>query len=235
MTRIPLIAWPSLSISGEFLLVLVLLVLLVLAPCQKVQCKDQDSAAVSIVGAGALLAGRFDNAAQVTQDQDRRRQTAQDAPLPHVIVTVEPTQRSDWELWRVHMDVDPEVAREAGADTSLDAVWAMNISQRGIDHSLQLIPYSLRASVNIAAVKAASFDEAQWLSLEACALRGQFDATHIAVQVGGDEMCVAAAMGLGGKLAFLPSLIEREGDSLHYQLMYLGNPLRVDARVLKNG
>jgi len=43
-------------------------------------------------------------------------------------------------------------------------------------------------------------------------------------------MCVAAAMGLGGKRAFFPSSIERQGDWLHYQLMYLGNPLRIDAR-----
>lgn len=220
-------------VSRAFVPVAVLVASVSVAPSEMAQCKEPEPPAASIAGVAALLAGRFDNAAQVAQD--RGRASARNPPLPHVTVTVEPTQRSGWELWRVHMDVDPEVAREAGADTALDAVWAMNISRGSNDHSLQLIPYSLRASVNAAAVKADAFDEAQWLSLEACVLRGQFGEKHIVVQVGGDEMCVAAAMGLGGKRAFLPSLIEREGDSLHYQLMYLGNPLRIDARAVASG
>jgi hypothetical protein len=36
--------------------------------------------------------------------------------------------------------------------------------------------------------------------------------------------------GLGGKRAFLPNSVEREGDWLHVQLMYFGRPWRVDAR-----
>jgi|GEM_PF-1843714 hypothetical protein len=206
----------------------VLIGLVMLAPQRMAQCEERSAATVSIVGIGAFLAGKFDNAAQVAQD--RMRPSVQSPPVPHVSITVEPTQRSGWELWRVHMDVDPEVAREAGADTSLDAVWAINISPNTDDKSYQLIPYSVRPSVNSAAVKASAFDEAQWFALEACALRGDFGPARIAAQVSGDEMCVAAAMGLGGKRAFFPSSIERKGDWLHYQLMYLGNPLRIDAR-----
>jgi len=206
----------------------VIIGLVILASPRMAQGEERTASAVSIVGIGAFLAGHFDNADQVTQD--RVRPSVQSAPVPHVSITVEPTQRSGWELWRVHMDVDPEVAREAGADTSLDAVWAINISPNADDKSYQLIPYSVRPSVNSAAVKAAAFDEAQWFALEACALRGDFGASRIVAQVSGDEMCVAAAMGLGGKRAFFPSSIERQGDWLHDQLMYLGNPLRIDAR-----
>jgi hypothetical protein len=129
----------------------------------------------------------------------------------------------------VHMDVDPAVAESAGSATSLDAVWAMNISRKANDKSLQLIPYTLRPSLNAETVNASAFDETQWLTLEACMLRGDFGKSRIVAQVAGDEMCVAEGMGLGGKRAFLPSWIEREDDSLHVQLVYLGNPLRIDA------
>jgi hypothetical protein len=36
-------------------------------------------------------------------------------------------------------------------------------------------------------------------------------------------------MGLGGKRAFLPSWIERQGDWLRVQLIYFGKPWRVNA------
>jgi hypothetical protein len=48
-------------------------------------------------------------------------------------------------------------------------------------------------------------------------------------------MCVAVTMGLGGKRAFLPNSIEREGDWLHVQLMYFGKPLRVNAQRVPAG
>ncbi len=87
--------------------------LALLAPVEWAPCKEPEPPAASIAGVAALLAGSFDNAAQIAQD--RGRASPQVPPLPHVTVTVEPTQRAGWELWRVHMDVDPEVAREAGA------------------------------------------------------------------------------------------------------------------------
>src|SRR5882757_5160477 len=99
-----------------------LLILLVLAACQAVPVQPavqaQDEAVVSNAAVGALLAGRYDNAAQVAQALDTA--TTENPAPPHVIVTIEPTQQADWQLWRVHMDVD--------ANTMLDAVWAMNIT-----------------------------------------------------------------------------------------------------------
>jgi len=204
----------------------VMLILATLAARQTAQSKEQDAAAVSIAGVGALLAGHYDNSAQAAKGHA----TVENPAPPHVTVTIEPTQRADWELWRVHMDVDPAVAQSAGSDTSLDAVWAMNISRRSNDKSIQLVPYTLRPSVSAATVNASAFDETQWLSLEACVLLGDFGKSRIVAQVAGDEMCVAEGMGLGGKRAFLPSSIDRERDWLHVQLTYLGNPLRVDAR-----
>jgi hypothetical protein len=191
--------------------------------------KAPDAAAASIADVGALLAGRYDNSAQVAQG----KAAADDHPPQHVVITIEPTQRPDWEIWRVHMDVDPAVAQAAGSDESLDAVWALNISRSSPGKRLQLIPYTLKPALDEASVKAPAFDQGQWLPLEACALNGDLGASRILAQSPADEMCVAETMGLGGKRAFLPSRIEREGDSLRIQLIYFGQPWLVDARRIK--
>lgn len=190
------------------------------APCA------QTFAAVSPAEVAALLAGRYDNAAQVTAG----RKKGDDPPPQHVVITVEQTRAADWSIWRVHMDVDPAVASAAGSDTSLDAVWAMNLVRKPQDQGLRLIPHTLNPSVDPDTVDAARFDQTQWLPLEACMLGGTFAVSRITAQATADEMCVAETMGLGGKRAFLPSLIEREGDWLHVQLIYFGKPWRVDAR-----
>lgn len=201
-------------------------VLALLAAYPTAQCKERADDTASVTSIGALLAGRYDNSAQVAKDK------AKHPPSQHVTITIEPTPQADWELWRVHMDVDPEVAASAGSDTSLDAVWAMKFSRNPRNKSLQLIPYAPRPSIDIATLSASAFDETQWMSLEACALEGDFRTSRIAIQVPPDEMCVAVTMGLGGKRAFLPNSVEREGDWLHVQLMYFGRPWRVDARRL---
>jgi hypothetical protein len=188
--------------------------------------KAPDAAAASIADVGALLAGRYDNSAQVAQGKS----AADDRPPQHVVITIEPTQRPDWDIWRVHMDVDAAVAQAAGSDESLDAVWALNISRPAPGKPLQLIPYTLRPSLDEASVKASTFDQGQWLPLEACALNGDLGTSRIVAQSPTDEMCVAETMGLGGKRAFLPSRIERQGDSLRIQLIYFGKPWLVDAR-----
>jgi hypothetical protein len=204
----------------------IILALTILAACAAAPCRARDAAAASIADVGALLAGRYDNSAQVA----RGEAAADDHPPQHVVISIEPTQWADWEIWRVHMDVDPAVAQAAGSDESLDAVWALNISRAAPGKPLQLIPYTLRPSLDEALVKASVFDQGQWLPLEACTLNGDFRTARIAAQAPADEMCVAETMGLGGKRAFLPSRIEREGDSLHIQLIYFGQPWIVDAR-----
>jgi hypothetical protein len=127
------------------------------------------------------------------------------------------------------MDVDPAVAQSAGSDTSLDAIWAMNIGPSLDKRSLRIIPYTLNPSVGAETIKAIAFDQSQWLPLEACAMGGDIGKTRVVAQAATDEMCVAETMGLGGKRAFLPSWIEREGDRLQVQLIFFGQPWRVDA------
>jgi hypothetical protein len=208
--------------SSRTLLVLAVatLVLSRTAPCQ-----ERDPFAEVEV----RLAGRYENGAQVA-----RGKAANETPPPqHVVITIEPTEQKDWELWRVHMDVEPAVAETAGSDTSLEAVWAMNISRQA-GKPLQIIPYTLKPSLDAASVKASAFDRTQWLSLEACTLDVEFGKSRIVAQAPPDEMCVAATMGLGGKRAFLPSWIEREGDGLRVQLIYFGKPWRVEARRVEN-
>jgi len=153
---------------------------------------DAEATAIS-----ASLAGRYENSAQV----ERGKTSGQQPPPQHVTITIESTPQKDWQIWRVHMDVDPEVAQLADSDTSLDAVWAMNLSRSAPRKKLQLTPYTLAPAVDLASVKASEFDPKQWLSLDACALEGQFAASRIVAQAPTDEMCVAETMGLGGKRA----------------------------------
>jgi hypothetical protein len=196
------------------------------AACPSAHSKDPEASSATVGVISSLLAGRYDNSAQV----DMGKTSGQKPPPQHVTITIESTPQENWQIWRVHMDVDPEVAQLAGSDTSLDAVWAMKLSRSAPQKMLQLTPYTLIPSVDLASVQAAKFDRKQWLSLDACALAGQFAASRIVAQAPTDEMCVAETMGLGGKRAFLPTTVEREGNWLHVQLIYFGKPWRVDAQ-----
>ena len=174
-----------------------------------------------------ILAGvELAHAAQVA----RSKKAGEKPAAQRVTITIEPTQLEAWEIWRIHMDVEPAVASAAGSETSLTAVWAMNILRRKPGQPFELIPYTLKPSVNDASVNAAAFDQAQWLSLEACALGGNFSKSRALLQIPADEMCAAASMGLGGKRAFLPNWVERDGDRLGVGIVYFGKPWRVDAR-----
>jgi hypothetical protein len=186
----------------------------------------EDTGGASLSGVGALLAGRYDNSSQVAEN----KKLEDDRSPQHVTVAVEPTREANWAIWRVHMDVDPAVAAAAGSDTSLDAVWAMNLSRNPQDQGIRLIPYTLNPSVDPRTVSAATFDQGQWLSLEACMLGGAFGVSRIVAKTTASEMCVAESMGLGGKRAFLPGSVERDGEWLRVQLIYFGKPWRVDAR-----
>ena len=197
----------------------------VLAACPSAHCKEPEASSATVAAISSSLAGRYDNSAQVALGKT----SGQKPPPQHVTITIESTPQEDWQIWRVHMDVDPEVAQLAGSDTSLDAVWAMNLWHGAPHKMLQLTPYTLIPSVDPASVQAAKFDRKQWLSLDACALGGQFTASRIVAQAPADEMCVAETMGLGGKRAFLPTTVEREANWLHAQLIYFGKPWRVDA------
>jgi hypothetical protein len=159
------------------------------------------------------LQGRFDNAEQVA-----KAPAGQEPAIPHVTITIEPTPKPDFALWRVHLETDPE--------SSFDQTWAM---QTRIEHdgSGALIPYyQLKQEAPPAA---ATFDTQGWLSLEACALRGDFSKTRIE-GISEGEPCVAVSMNVGARRALLPVGFVREGEMLHVDLNLRGVRTRIDAK-----
>lgn len=163
--------------------------------------------------ANALLQGKFDNQQQVAAAQPDPQ-----GQIPHVTVAIEPTSQSDWTLWHVHLEVNPENA--------FDQTWAM---QTRLEHdgSTSLIPYYQYKPTGPATV--ATFDPKTWLSLEACALRGEFTKARIKGMSEG-EPCVAVTMSLGPIRTLLPVGMDREGEWLRLDLNYRGARMRIDAR-----
>lgn len=189
-------------------------VLLLLAGAQSAFGGDKAIAAPA--NTAELLQGRFDNREQVTRAP--AKVGAENPPLPHVVVAIEPTQQAGWSLWRMHLEAD--------AENSLDATWAMQTRVES-DGSKALIPYyQLKPTAPPAAD---AFDSQTWLSLEACALRGDFGKSRIRASADGMP-CVVVATGVGPRRILLPVAIEREGDWLRFHLIYLGTDTRVDAR-----
>ena len=170
-----------------------------------------DAAAVQ-AKAQALLPGTFDNAAQVAKAPPGAEQ-----PFPHVTIKIEPTPQKDFSLWHVRIQTDPE--------STFEQTWAMQLR---IEHdgSGALIPYYQLHQDSMPT--AAAFDGQGWLSLEACALRGDFSNTHIQGMSEG-EPCVAVTMSIGPLRTLLPVGIDREGEWLHLDLNYHGARTRIDA------
>lgn len=158
--------------------------------------------------ANALLQGKYDNIAQ----------TKADASVPHVVVTIEPTPKADWTLWAVHVETDP--------GTSFDQTWAMQL-RKEYDGSYALIPYYQLHQDS--PPQASAFDPAGWLSLEACALRGEFSKGKLEGIAEG-EPCVAVSIGVGARNALLPVTYDREGDRLGIDLKLRGQRMHIDAR-----
>ncbi len=171
--------------------------------------------ASAVSNVDALLQGRFDNREQVA------KAPADGAnPIPHVTVVIEPTPQKGWSLWHVHLETDPQ--------TSYDQTWAM---QTRVEHdgSGALVPYyELHQTSDPAA---GAFNPQEWLSLEACALRGAIEKTRFAGLSEG-EPCVAVSMSVGARRALLPVGFEREGEWLHLDLGLRGERTRIDARRL---
>jgi hypothetical protein len=184
---------------------------LLLAGFSAAQCGNAVGTGTS--GANDLLQGRFDN-----RDQVASAQSGAPGQIPHVTVSIEPAPEQDWSLWHVHLEAD--------AENTFDQTWAMH-TQVEHDGSTSLVPYyPFKAT---APVTAATFDPQGWLSLEACALRGEFGTARIKGMSEG-EPCVAVTMSIGPLRALLPVGLEREGEWLHLDLNYRGARTRIDAR-----
>ena len=173
----------------------------------------QPDAAAMQAKAQALLPGTFDNAAQVAKAPPGAEQ-----PIPHVTVRIEPTPQKDFSLWHVRIQTDPE--------STFEQTWAM---QTRVEHdgSGALIPYYQLHQDSAPA--AAAFDGQGWLSLEACALRGNFTPSRLQGMAEG-EPCVAVSMSVGARRALLPVGFVREGDWLRLDMNLRGVRTRIDAR-----
>ena len=163
--------------------------------------------------AQSLLQGTFDNGAQVAKAPAGAEQ-----PVPRVTIKIEQTPQVDFSLWHVRVQTD--------AESTFEQTWAM---QTRIEHdgSGALIPYyQLHQD---AVPTAAAFDAQGWLSLEACALRGEFTATRLQGIAEG-EPCVAVSMSVGARRALLPVGFTREGDWLHLDMNLHSVRTRIDAK-----
>jgi len=182
---------------------------LLFSPALAAAGQSPDAAAVS-TGMQALQ-GRFDN-----RQQHSNAPAGAENPIPHVVVTIEPTPQKNWSLWQVHIETDP--------DTSFDQTWAME-SRVEHDGSGALIPYYQFKQTSQPV--ASSFTPEGWLSLEACALRGDFTKARIEALSEG-EPCVAVSMSVGARRALLPVGFIAEGDTLHIDFNLRGVRTRID-------
>ncbi|MGH8174590.1 MAG: hypothetical protein ACREPX_15730 [Rhodanobacteraceae bacterium] len=155
----------------------------------------QNEAALTAID--ALLQGRYDNSTQLAKAAN-----GAEPAIPAVSVVIEPAPQKHWTLWHVHIATD--------AQTSFDQTWAME-TRFEYNGSGALVPYyQFKQDV---APTVATFKTGDWLSLEACALRGAFSATRVEGMSEG-EPCVAVSMNVGARRALLPVGIEREGHAL---------------------
>jgi len=195
-------------------LLVALLLSLSLPACQTVRPSEAPRRVVPTAPSSAVLEGDFDNHEQVWS---AREAGAADA-APHVLVSLAPTARDDWSLWRIRVDSTP----------AMDATWAVRriAADKG---AVTLLPH--RALV-AAPGTGEAFDPRQWTPLDACALRGTTTAS--AIQATADiAACATIAPGIGAQAALLPLAVEREGEWLHVRLyadQARGAQARSDAR-----
>jgi hypothetical protein len=157
----------------------------------------------------SLLRGHFQNGAQAK---------ASNGAVPEVTVDIDPAPQAGWTLWHVHIRTDPE--------STFDQTWAMQF-RREHDGSGALIPYyQLKQD---ATPKAAAFDPNQWLSLEACALRGAMSGER-AEGISEGEPCVAVSMNVGARRALLPVGFTLDATSLHLDMNLRGVRTPIDAK-----
>ena len=207
--RIPAPVYPCPMNKPVSMLIFLLLNAVVLTACQSNPSRNP----TGIVPADAQRAwfdGEYDNHEQVASADASR--------VPRVRFTIMPLQKTGWYTWKVDL---------SGSST-LATTWVVR-SLKSVDGSLQLTPYRALAEP-VALGK--DFDPAQWVALDACALRGT--ATPSGLRVAADlATCITLAPGIGATAALLPLSIEHDGDALRVRLyadQARGPDARVDAR-----
>lgn len=169
---------------------------LAIAACQALP-SPRGPAAQSV--AVPIAIGEYDNHDQV---QVLQAQAAALSP-PHVWLRISDGGHGDWSRWQVRYASAP----------ALDVTWAMR-QLREADGSLVLVPHRARSP---GAAAAAGLVPAEWLPLDACALRAdpgasgrwQADAAR----------CSTVIPGIGSDAAVLPLAIEADGEWLRIRFV----------------
>ncbi len=171
---------------------------LALACCVLAACQNMSRPDPVVAAPGdwrRSLVGEFDNHEQVYQ--------AKPTTIPRVHVTIEPIAKPGWYAWRT----------QQRSDSLLEAAWLLRVDA-ATDGSLVLVPH--RPLVADAATDR-KFDPAEWVALDACALRGQ--AGGGALRVAADPAaCATVAPGIGIEAALLPLSIGLRGEELDVRL-----------------
>lgn len=164
-----------------------------LVACQTVPQGGSNHDAANVLP--VVDSGTWDNHEQVWA----AREAAVPIPVPHVVVTIEPTSQGDWTIWSIELDSVP----------AMNAQWAM---QRGVaaDGTSRLLPHrALVASPG----SGKTFDAAQWAPLDGCALHATGAALGVNLAA-----CVALVPGIGPGAALLPLNLASEGDIMRVRL-----------------
>ena len=143
----------------------------------------------------AALVGEVDNHEQV--------ELAKPASLPVVRFIGSAMPGPEWIAWRTRL---------RGTNV-LEATWLLRIDTQA-DGVVVLTPH--RPLVANAATDA-KFDAAQWVALDACALRGQAPAGALVARSDASA-CATVAPGIGVEAALLPLLIEQQGERVRVRL-----------------
>jgi hypothetical protein len=189
---------------SNFLRGVLLVACLLLGGCQTM--RRADPVAGPPHGWRGALIGEFDNHEQVEQ--------AKPSSLPSVRFTGLAMTQPEWIAWRTRL---------RGTST-LEASWLLRIDTSA-DGRVLLTPH--RPLVADAATDA-KFDAAQWVALDACALRAEANATDLVARAD-VASCATVAPGIGVEAALLPLLIEQHGDVVSVRL-YADQARGADAR-----
>jgi len=166
----------------------------------------------SAEGRPSDLSGTYDNHEQVWASRSRSG-----APVvPHAVIDVRAAERAGWSIWHVRTD----------GSAPMEARWAMRLSVSGDD--VLLVPHR---ALGVTGERAA-IDPAQWVALDACALRGTMQGPSLKV-AGDPATCVALVPGIGAEAALLPLSVEQEGEWLRvrfYADQARGPDARIEAR-----
>lgn len=151
------------------------------------------------------LVGEFDNHEQVVQ--------ARPAAIPQVHFVVTALAQAGWYAWRAQLRTD----------TLLEATWLLRV-ELAADGAVVLIPH--RPLVADPAIDS-TFDAAQWIALDACALRAAASAGPLMAKADAAS-CATVAPGVGVEAALLPLSIEQRADGMRVRL-YADQARGVDA------